>query len=115
MVCLASVLSIGSVVAVRGRRFVVVGHRVTRDGGHAGLGYLVVPYPFGFVDGDSLSLMPATGVERVVRPGYRNELGDAYLAELDAIAERNAAIPYDDYADAVLAWRTYLDKEEDHV
>ena len=115
MVCLASVLSIGSVVAVRGRRFVVVGHRVVRDGGHAGLGYLVVPYPFGFVDSDSLSLMPAAGVECVVRPGHRDDLGDTYLAELDAIAERNATIPYDDYADAVLAWRKYLVKEEDHV
>lgn len=49
-----------------GRRYVVVGHRLVRDGDGVATDYLTVPYPLGFVGAESLQVLPASAVEAVV-------------------------------------------------
>ena len=61
-----SVQPLGSVLQVDGRRYVVVGHRLVRDGDGVATGYLTVPYPLGFVGAESLQVLPASAVEAVV-------------------------------------------------
>ena len=89
--------AIGSVLTIGERRFVVVGHRVTRDGDHMGPGYLVVPYPLGHVTPVSISLVPASSVVSVLHEGYTDEQGSAYLAEFDELAQRSVDIPASEY------------------
>lgn len=89
--------AIGSVLTIGERRFVVVGHRVTRDGDHMGPGYLVVPYPLGYITPVSISLVPASSVVSVLHEGYADEQGSAYLAEFDELAQRSVDIPASEY------------------
>ena len=99
---MANIFAIGSVIRVENQRFVVVGHRMTRDDQLVGLGYLVVPYPLGFVEMDNLTVIPASRVDALVCAGLDNKEGQDYLAELDAVVQQSAGMGYDDYADAVL-------------
>lgn len=88
---------LGSVLAIGEHRYVVIGHRIVRDGDQAGPGYVVVPYPLGFVDADSLATVPASAVDEVVSAGLANEASDAYLESFDALAQESAGIAYDEY------------------
>lgn len=90
---------IGTVVELGKRRFVVVGHRMVRDGVGVGVGYVLVPYPLGFVDVESLSVVPASlvGVGDVVAEGFANEAGERLLAELAELARVSAGIPYEEF------------------
>lgn len=71
---------------------------MTQDGEGTGIGYVVVPYPLGFVSADSLALVPASQVTEAIAAGYANEAGDAYLARYDELAGESADIPYEAYA-----------------
>lgn len=95
---MAELQPLGTVVQIGERRYVVAGHRMTRDGEGMGIGYVVVPYPLGFVSADSLVLVPASQVSEIVAAGYANEVSDAYLARYDELAAESAEIPYEAYA-----------------
>lgn len=97
MISLAELVGIGGVVSIGERRFVVVGHRIAPDGETMGPGYLVVPYPLGFVDAESLSLVPASAVDAVAHSSYADAQGDAYLAEFRRLAEVTTGIPVAEY------------------
>ena len=88
---------IGSVLEIAGKRFVAVGHRVARDGDQMGLGYLVVPYPLGYVTPMSISLVPASAVSSVVHEGYANDQGASYLADFGNLVDQSAGIPASEY------------------
>lgn len=105
---------VGSVVAIGARRFVVVGHRLTRDGVTVGAGYALVPYPLGFVDAGSLTVAPASSVDEVVCAGYANEATAAYLEEFEALAQANADVPYDEYAESVRLLQDFAREEAHH-
>ena len=94
---MAELHSLGTVVRIGERRYVVAGHRMTRDGEHTGIGYVLVPYPLGFVESESLVLVSASQMGEVVAAGYANEAGDAYLAEFGKLAQASAGIPYEAY------------------
>ena len=93
------------------RRYVVVGHRMTRDGELVGPGYVVVPYPLGFVDADSLQVVPASEVGAVVGEGYVSDASDAYLSDFSALAEANSAIAYDEYVASARLLRDFAREE----
>ena len=101
VVSLDKLQPIGSVLVVGERRYVVVGHRMTRDGDHVGAGYLLVPYPLGFVDADSLQLVPASKTGAVLHAGLCNETGSAYLGAFEALATANEALSYEEYQSSV--------------
>ena len=103
---------IGSVVRVQDVLLVVVGHRLARDEDAIGLCYELVPYPLGFVNARSLSLMPASRVDDVVLEGLRTQQGDEYLADLRAALEAAEGVGYHEYADAVLAFQGYMNERE---
>ena len=88
-------------MTLAGRRQVVVGHRMVRDGAQVALGYVLVPYPLGFVDARSLLVAPARLVDAVVAEGYESPAGAAHLAQLEALARESAGIPYEEYAQGV--------------
>lgn len=71
---------------------------MTRDGEGTGIGYVLVPYPLGFVSSESLALVPASQATEVVAMGYANEAGDAYLAQCEELARESSDIPYEAYA-----------------
>ena len=85
-------------VQIGERRYVVAGHRMTREGEGMGIGYVVVPYPLGFVGAESLALVPSSEVSEVVAAGYANEANDAYLDGYAALALESADIPFEAYA-----------------
>lgn len=80
------------------RRYVVAGHRMTRDGEGTGIGYVMVPYPLGFVSSGSLALVSASQATEVVALGYDNEENDAYLTQFEELAHESSDIPYEAYA-----------------
>lgn len=100
MIWLASLCPIGSVVQVGARRLVVVGHRFVPDGDTVGVGYLLVPYPLGFVGTESLSVVPASRVTEVASEGLANEDGAAYLEELGELAQASTGIAQEEFEQA---------------
>lgn len=101
MVSLDKLQPIGSVLAVGERKFVVVGHRMTRDGDRVAAGYMVVPYPLGFVDADSLAVIPARAADALVAAGFANEAGTVYLERFEALAQASDGIAYEEYAESM--------------
>ena len=98
---MAKLHAIGSVVAIDGRRFVVIGQRLTRDGENVGAGYVLVPYPLGFVDADSLAVVPASRVSEIVAEGFESDTGADHLAQFEEFADALADTPYSEYASSV--------------
>lgn len=90
---MASLQAIGSVVTIGERRYVVAGHRLVRDGEGMGPGYVLVPYPLGFVGAESLALVAASQVGEVVHEGLATDDGTAYLEQFEALAAESASIP----------------------
>ncbi len=105
---------LGSVLELDARRYVVVGHRITRDGEVMAPGYLVVPYPLGFVDPESIQVVPASAFGAVVHEGYANDEGDAYLEEFAALAEASAGVPYTEYEASVRLLADFAREEGGH-
>ena len=105
MVCLDNIAPIGSIIGCDNDSFVVISHRMTRDGAQMGVGYLCVPYPLGFVDQNSLLMIPASRVDSLIHEGFANEAGSQYLAQLEAVAQEVVGLPYHEYADSVLLLR----------
>lgn len=101
MIWLANLEPIGSVVSIDDRRFVVIGHRMTRDGDDVGAGYVLVPYPLGFANADSLFVVPASRVGEVVAKGFSNDDGVAHVAQLEELAQAMGDITYAEYASGV--------------
>lgn len=101
MIWLANLEPIGSVVSIDDRRFVVIGHRMTREGEGVGAGYVLVPYPLGFVDANSLFEVPASRVGEVVAKGLSNDDGVAHVAQLEELAQAMGDITYAEYASGV--------------
>lgn len=98
---MARLASIGSVVRVGDRRYVVAGHRMTRSGFDVGMGYVLVPYPLGFTDANSISLVPVDAVHQIVTEGFANKAGIAHLAQLEELAQASEGISYEDYEASV--------------
>ena len=70
--------AIGSVIDIHGGKFVICGYRPFDNAGMVGMGYLVVPYPLGFVDVDSFSVVAADTYYPVVHEGYCNKDSEDY-------------------------------------
>lgn len=101
-------------MTIDARRFVVVGHRLTRDGELVGAGYVLVPYPLGFVDAQSLSVVPASAVDEVAQAGFSDAQTASYLAEFSALAQASADIPYDEYVASMRLLHDFAQKEVRH-
>ena len=71
-------LAIGSVIDLGGKTLSVIGYTVgeTKDGKKPG--YVLVPYPFGFVSFDKFLFMPADASATVLFEGYTDKEGEAY-------------------------------------
>ena len=104
---MAKLQSIGSVVAIDGRRYVVIGHRMVQDGENVGAGYVRVPYPLGFSNIGSLSVVPASRAADVVAEGFANDAGSAHLAYLGELVEALSDIPYSEYESSVQLLRDF--------
>ena len=89
----------------------VVGHRLARDDQQIGLCYLLVPYPLGYINPQSLSITPAGKIDEVVFTGLTTNEGRDYLEALSSTLESAKGVAYHDYADAVLAFNSYLKDE----
>ena len=84
---------------------------MTRDGERLGVGYVVVPYPLGFVGEESLSLVPASAGSEVVAEGLSSEAGVDYLAQLEELARVEAETPYEAYAQGIALVREFVREE----
>lgn len=88
-------------MAIDGKRYVVIGHRMTRDGEKVAAGYVLVPYPFGFADAQSLAVVPVGRVDELVAEGFKNDAASEHLAQFEGFAETLADTPYSEYASGV--------------
>ena len=80
--------AIGSVIAIQENKFVVCGYNpYEREDGSVGFGYVLVPYPLGFVNVDSLSLVDVERAYPVVHEGYKNEAAEEADQVLEAARE----------------------------
>ena len=101
MIWLANLEPIGSVVSIDDRRFVVIGHRMTREGEGVGAGYALVPYPLGFADANNLFVVPASRVDEVVAQGFSNGDCIAHVAQFEEFAQQMADVSYDEFVSSV--------------
>lgn len=81
--------TVGSLVEADGVIRMVCGYRLIDDNGTIGVGYILVPYPFGFIDESSISMLPASRIGQVFSEGSRDEEALAFVQPLEEIA--NAA------------------------
>lgn len=112
---MAELHAIGTVVALGGRRYVVVGHRMAPDGERMGIGYVLVPYPLGFVDAESLSVVPASRVEDVVAEGYDAEPGERHLEGLAELAQATSDVPASEYAESLRLLHDFAQEGDAHA
>ena len=91
--------AVGSVIDIRGSRFVVCGYRPFDKDGTVDVGYLLVPYPLGFVSLDSFSLVTADTDYPVVYEGFRNEDAERY----DGLLEQTRTLGQETAFEDVLA------------
>lgn len=82
--------ALGAVLSVGGRRYVTVGYRVLGSDSGVAIGYLVVPYPLGFVGPQSLSEVAPSDVDVLVAEGYLNQVGEDYTSALAALLGEEA-------------------------
>lgn len=78
-------LAVGTIVAIQDNKFMVCGYRPYDNEGKVGMGHLLVPYPMGFMNAESLSLVSSDTVFPVVHEGFRNEDGESYDRMLEKI------------------------------
>lgn len=88
--------AVGSVIDIKGRKFVVCGHRPLNDNGLFGMGYLLVPYPLGYTRPQSFSLVSAETEYPVVHEGYRNEDAEAIDQLLEQMRTYGRETSYDE-------------------
>lgn len=83
-------LNIGSVVDLGGKTLCVIGYtsNETKDGKKPG--YVLVPYPFGFVSFEKLLFMPQDASCKVLFEGYTDETGELYNRMLGAVLPATA-------------------------
>lgn len=79
-----------------------------------GAGYVLVPYPLGFVDADSLTVVPASAVDEVVVAGFADQATTSYLAQFEALAQASAGIPYSEYVESERLLRDFAAQEVRH-
>lgn len=77
--------AVGSIIDIEGGKFVVCGYRPYDNEGTVGMGYLLVPYPLGFVNLDSFSLVPSDADYPLVHEGFCNEDGEQYDRLLEQV------------------------------
>lgn len=70
--------AVGSVIDIKGGKFVVCGYRPFDNDGKVGMGYLLVPYPLGFVNLDSFSLVSSENDYPTIHEGFRSEDAESY-------------------------------------
>lgn len=74
---------------------------MTRSGFDVGIGYMLVPYPLGFTNVNSISLVPVDAVHQIVAEGFSNKAGVVHLAQLEELAQVSEGISYEDYEASV--------------
>ena len=82
-----SIIRIGSVVRFEDSIFLVVGMRHFKEGNTCVLKYIIVPYPAGFLDFNSLLVVEASSV-KVIREGRQTAISDKfidYIMKMDSI------------------------------
>ena len=80
-------LAVGSAVIIGSNTFIVCGYRPIEQDGHVDMGYLLVPYPLGYVNIDSLSLVTADNDYPVAHTGFRNNDAQAYDCLLEQVRD----------------------------
>lgn len=80
--------AVGSILAIQDDKFMVCGYRPIEQDGMVGMGYLLLPYPLGFMDIESFSLVSADADYPVVHEGFRNVDAEGF----DAMLEKARAV-----------------------
>lgn len=105
--------TVGSLVEADGAIRMVCGYRLIDDAGKVGVGYILVPYPLGFIDRASITMTPASRVGQVFFEGSRSEEALTFIQPLEEIAnadeESSNLEGYYQYINSV------LDQELDEV
>lgn len=78
------------------------------------VGYVLVPYPLGFVGPESLSVVPASLVGQAVAEGYVADAGGRHLADLAELARATAGVPADEYAESLRLLRDFAQEGGTH-
>lgn len=111
--------AVGSIIAIQDNKFMVCGYRPIEQDGAVGMGYLLLPYPLGFTNIESFSLVSADTDYPTVFEGFRNESAEQYDAALERVrvegrntswADFTAAIP--DLLDELEVEQAATDKKE---
>ncbi len=80
-------LPIGSIVEYESEKLAIIGYtEVHTDNGYV-TGYLIVPYPLGFMDKESIKLLPYDKVSGVVSEGYKNDSCEKALNTMEELHE----------------------------
>ena len=81
-----SLHTVGSLVEAGGAIRMVCGYRLIDDDGKIGVGYILVPYPLGFIDEGSVTMTPANRIGQAFFEGQRSEEALAFIRPLEEIA-----------------------------
>ena len=103
--------SVGSVIDIKGGKFVVCGYRPYDMDGMVGMGYLLLPYPLGYRNLDSFSLVSADTDYPVVHEGYRNADAEAYDRLLEQTRAHGREVRFDDVLASADETRAQIEAE----
>lgn len=104
--------AVGSIIAIQENKFMVCGYRAAeREDGTVGMGYLLIPYPFGFVNMDSFSLVPFDRTYEVVHEGHRTAEVTELEQLLQGVNEDGRDITAEEFRAAAIELDAELDEE----
>ena len=103
--------AVGSVIAIQDKKFMVCGYRPIEQDDGIGMGYLLLPYPLGFMDTSSFSLVSSDADYPTVFEGFRNEDAEQYDAGLELVRKAGRGVTMDEVRAAVPAVMAELEAE----
>lgn len=90
-------LPLGSVIKIKERKYVIAGYRPMEKDGAVAVGYLLLPYPLGYLNKNGLFLCPAAQVEEVLFEGYQNERAGRFLESVQKLETEGKSADYGEF------------------
>lgn len=108
------ILPLGSVIGIQKKKFIISGYRPIENSGNVAAGYMILPYPLGYINQNSIFICPVSSVEEVFFEGYQNERSERFLTYIEGIETEGVHADYAGFLEFLkLAREKVIGQEED--
>ncbi len=106
------ILPLGSVVRLNDMSFLIAGYRPMERKESVVMGYILIPWPWGFLNRKKIWICPVSEIEEIVAEGYQNKAGDIFLEKIDRIERKGKDTNYREFVKLINAFKENVDNRE---